>query len=230
LQPFFEDNIDVATINVAHSTLDYKLLVVPADYLMDTASAEAIRNYVRNGGTVIMTAFSAKVDENNQWFDTPLPGRLNDVFGLRTSEFYRPSTPPELSLNGKAEKASLGFYEVLEPSTAKAMAMFMNTPEKSPAITVNNYGKGRAIYVGVPAQMAVLAPLVRSLYSTLDIEKGPETPSGVYARVVDGRTLYVNTTGEEKTVALDGTRHGIINDTLYEGAIRLKPYDADLVE
>ena len=230
LQPFFEDNIDVATINVGHSTLDYKLLVVPADYLMDTASAEAIRNYVRNGGTVIMTAFSAKVDENNQWFDTPLPGRLNDVFGLRTSEFYRPSTPPELSLNGKVEKASLGFYEVLEPSTAKAMAVFTNTPEKSPAITVNNYGKGRAIYVGVPAQMAVLAPLVRSLYSTLDIEKGPETPSGVYARVVDGRTLYVNTTGGEKTVALDGTRHGIINDTLYEGVIRLKPYGVDLVE
>ena len=106
LQPFFEDNIDVAFINVGHSTLDYKLLVVPADYLMDTASAEAIRNYVRNGGTVIMTALSAKVDENNQWFDTPLPGRLSDVFGIRTSEFYRPGTPPEISLNGKTEKAS----------------------------------------------------------------------------------------------------------------------------
>ena len=78
---------------------------------------------------------------------------------------------------------------------------------------------------GVPAQMAVLAPLVRSLYSTLDIEKGPKTPSGVYSRVVDGRTLYLNTTGEEKTVALYGTKHGIINDTLYEGVIRLKPYD-----
>ena len=36
------------------------------------------------------------------------------------------------------------------------MATFTNTPEKSPAITVNNYGKGRAIYVAVPAQMAVL--------------------------------------------------------------------------
>jgi beta-galactosidase len=104
LQPFFEDNIDAAIINIGHSTLDgYKLVVVPADYLMDTASAEAIRNYVRNGGTVIMTAFSAKVDENSQWFDTPLPGRLSDVFGIRTSEFYRPSTPPEFSLNGKTE-------------------------------------------------------------------------------------------------------------------------------
>jgi beta-galactosidase len=231
LQPFFEDNIDAAIINIGHSTLDnYKLLVVPADYLMDTASAEAIRIYVHSGGTVIMTAMSAKVDETSQWFDTPLPGRLSDVFGLRTSEFYRPSTPPELNLNGKTEKASIGFYEVLEPRSAKAMAMFTNTLEKSPAITVNRYGKGRAIYVAVPSQMAVLAPLVRGLYGDLGIEKGPETPSGVYARVVDGRTLYVNTTGEEKTVPISGTKHGIINGATYEGIIRLKPYDADFVE
>lgn len=230
-QPFFEDNIDVALINIAHCTLDgYKLLVVPADYLMDTASADAIRNHVRNGGTVIMTALSAKVDENNQWFDMPLPGRLSDVFGLRTSEFYRPSTSPEISLNGKIERASVNFYEVLEPRTAKAMAMFTNTPEKSAAIAVNDYGKGRAIYVAVPAQMSVLAPLVRSLYADLGIDKGPETPPGVYARTVEGRTLYVNTTGEEKAVTISGNKHGVISGTSYAGVIRLKPYEVDLVE
>ena len=230
LKPFFEDNIDVAIINIGHSALDYKLLVVPADYVMDSASADAIRNYVRNGGTVIMTAMSAKVDENNQWFDTPQPGRLSDVFGIRTEEFYRPNAPPEFSLNGKTEKASIGFYEVLEPKTAKAMALFTNTPEKSPAITVNDYGKGRAIYLAVPAQMAALAPIVRSLYSALAIEKGPETPSGVYARVVEGRTLYVNTTGEEKAVNIRGSKRGLISGASYQGVIRLKPYDADLVE
>ena len=68
-----------------------------------------------------------------------MPGRLSDVFGIRTEEFYRPNTPPEMNLNGKTEKASIGFYEVLEPRTAKPMAMFTNTPEKSPAITVNKY-------------------------------------------------------------------------------------------
>jgi beta-galactosidase len=229
-KPFFEDNIDVAFINVGHATLDYKLLIVPADYVMDAASAEAIRNYVRNGGTVIMTALSAKVDEHNQWFDTPLPGRLSDVFGIRTAEFYRPGTPPEFTLNGKSVKAAIGFYEVLEPKTAKPMALFTNTPERSPAITVNEYGKGRAIYVAVPAQTETLAPLVHSLYSELAIDRGPATPPGVYARVVDGRTLYVNTTGEEKTIPIAGTKRGIISGASYEGLVRLKPYDADLVE
>ena len=230
LRPFFEDNIDVALINVAHAALDYKLLVVPADYVMDAQSAEAIRKYVRGGGTVIMTALSAKVDETSQWFDTPLPGRLSDVFGMRTSEFYRPAVAPEISLNGRDEKASLSFYEVLELRTAKTMAVFANTPERSPAITVNGYGKGRAIYVGVPAQMPILAPLVRGLYRELGIERGPDTPPGVYARVVEGGTLYVNTTSEERTIPIRGSRRGRISGTSYEGVIRLKPYDADLVQ
>ena len=47
---------------------------------------------------------------------------------------------------------------------------------------------------------------------------------------MEGRTLYVNTTGEEKTVAIRGSKRGIISGTSYEGFIRLKPYDADLVE
>jgi len=169
------------------------------------------------------------VDENNQWFDTPLPGRLSDVFGIRTSEFYRPAAPLEIKLNGKLEQAHIGFYEVLEPQTAKPLAWFTNTPEKSPAITVSHYGKGRAIYVAVPAQMSILAPLVRSLYATLSIERGPETPAGVYARVVDGRTLYVNTTGEEKILSIRGSGQGLISGASYSGTLRLKPYDADLI-
>ncbi len=78
--------------------------------------------------------------------------------------------------------------------------------------------------------MAALTPLVRSLCADLNIGKGPETPSGVYARAVEGRTLYVNTTGEEKTVPIRGSKRGMITGTSYEGVIRLKPYDADLVE
>jgi hypothetical protein len=42
--------------------------------------------------------------------------------------------------------------------------------------------------------------------------------------------LYVNTTGEEKAVNIRGSKRGIISGTSYEGVIRLKPYDADLVE
>lgn len=51
------------------------------------------------GGTALMTAFSAKVDEHGQWFDTPQPGRLSDVFGLKTNAFYQLESPLKFALD-----------------------------------------------------------------------------------------------------------------------------------
>ena len=131
-EPFFRANLDTAIINIGHESLSaYKLVVVPADYVMDAASATALREYVSNGGTVLMTAFSAKVDEHGQWFDTPLPGRLSDVFGLKTNAFYD-SPALKFELDGKSIETNVHRYEVLEPSTATVLARFTNTPGSSP--------------------------------------------------------------------------------------------------
>jgi len=229
-EPLYEDNIDVALLNLGHSSLQYKLLVVPGLYVMDERSAAAIRRYVQDGGTVVMTAFSAKVDEHSQWFDTPLPGRLDDVFGIRTSEFYRQSVPPEMSFEGRDLKASLDFYEVLEPRSARTLAAFTNTPERSPAVTVNDYGKGRAIYVAAPAQPSILGPILRSLYAGVGIERGPLTPAGVSARLVEGRTLYVNTTAKAVDVKVAGDKEGVITGKRHSGVLHLEPYEVDLLQ
>ena len=226
--PIYNDNIDVAVINVGHEDLgQYKLVVVPGDYLMDQASADNIRTYVRNGGTVIMTAFSAKVDEHNQWFNTPLPGRLSDVFGIRTNEFYRSSGPLTGKLGDQDIKSTITFYEVLEPSTAQVLGRFTNVDGSPPIATLNHFGKGQAIYVATPAQPSVMQPLYRSLYASLHIQPGPKTPEGVYARTVNGRTLYVNASYAPKDVAIDGTRKGVLSGKSWTGTLHL---DADGVE
>lgn len=230
-EPFFRENIDTAIINIGHDALSpYKLVVVPADYVMNAAGAKALRDYVGGGGTVLMTAFSAKVDEHGQWFDTPLPGRLNDVFGLRTAEFYSPADLPEFELHGEKAKASIRFYEVLEPQTAQTLATFSNLPGNLPAVTVNRYGKGQAIYLAAPAQPSLIGPILRGLYEPLGIQPGPKTPEGVYARVVNGRTLYVNTTDEEKDVPVGMKAHGVLSHQSYDGEMKLGPYQVDLVE
>jgi len=230
-EPFFRDNIDTAIINIGHDSLaSYKLVVVPADYVMDAPSAKAIRDFVSAGGTVLMTAYSAKVDEHGLWFDTPLPGRLSDVFGLRTAQFYEPDGFPEFEIDGKKAQASIKYYEVLEPRTANTLASFSNITGNPPAVTVNKFGKGQAIYLAAPAQSSLIGPIVRTLYGSLGIQPGPATPEGVYARVVDGRTLYVNTTTQEKAIAVGMNAHGVLSNKSYQGEMKLGPYQADLVE
>lgn len=221
-KPFFQDNIDTAVIDIAHDPIDqYKLVLLPATYVMDKPTTEAIRHYVANGGTVIMTGYSAKVDETGKWFETPLPGRLSDVFGLRTDRFYRSKQPLKISFDGKELTGADGYYEVLEPSSAKVIASFENTPQKSPAITLNHFGKGQAIYLATASQAAFIEPVVRSLYATLDIKRGPETPSGVVARVVDGRTLFVNTREAPATVSFSGTKQDVLTGQSHDGTLDL---------
>jgi beta-galactosidase len=229
-EPLFKDNIDVAVIHVGHEDLSrYKLVIVPGMYLLDAASRTNLRKFVADGGTVIMTAQSAKVNDNNQWFDTPLPGGLTDVFGLRTSAFYNAGTL-QTTVDGAEVKAELGAYEVLEPSTAEVLASFANVGGRAPAVTANRYGKGRAIYVATAAHPQLMRPLYHQLFARLGIVPGPKTPDGVYARVVEGRTLYVNTTGEPKDVVIEGAMNGVLTGKRWEGALHMEPFGVDLLE
>ena len=198
-------------------------------YLLDKASTANLRKFVADGGTVIMTAQSAKVDDRNQWHDTPLPGGLTDVFGLRTNEFYN-AGKVETRIGDADAKGDNGFIEVLEPSTAEVLARFTNTGDKTPAVTVNRFGKGRAIYVGTVSQPEVMGALYRHLYPSLGLQAGPKTPDGVYARVVQGRNYYVNTTGEAKDVPIEGAMSGVLSGKRWTGTLRLEPMAADLLE
>jgi beta-galactosidase len=230
-EPLFRDNVDVNVINVGHAELSpYNLVIVPADFVMDQASAAALRAYVSAGGTVVMTAFSAKVDEHGNWFDTPLPGRLSDVFGLKTNAFYE--TPAALSyqLDGTTYQTDARFYEVLEPSTATVLAGFSGMGIHAPAITVNHFGKGKAIYVGMPSTASVMGPILNYLLRSEGLKHGPDSPDGVYARIVEGRTLYVNSTTARQKVNVPGSWRESLNGKLVHDTLELEPYEAELLE
>ena len=229
--PLFNDNIDTAVINIGYDDLSkYKLVVISGEYLLDQAATDAIRNYVKNGGTVVMTAFSDKVNENNQWFNTSLPGRLTDVFGLTTKEFYKMDFPLTGDLGGEKVNTSINYYEVLEPTTASVLGRFSNLEGNPPVATANKYGRGKAIYVASPAQPSVMQPLYHSLYAELGIKPGPKTPEGVFAREVGDRTLYVNTTTSNKQIEIAGKKKGFLSGESIEGSLRLAPYGVELVQ
>ncbi len=230
-EPLFRANVDTAFIHIGRDSLaSYKLVIVPADYLMDSASASAIRNYVAGGGTVVMTAFSAKVDEHGQWFHTPLPGGLTDVFGLTTNAFYTADQNLEFSWNNAGVQSDAREYELLEPETASVLATFSNIPGRPAAVSLNRFGKGKAIYVATDSRKSVMAPVLKTIMADAGVSAGPATPEGVYARVVAGRTLYTNTTTIEQRIPITGSRQGILSGRQFEGEIVLAPWDADLFE
>ena len=131
---------------------------------MHDATAAKIRDYVKNGGTVIMTANSAVVDETGKVFSTTRPGRLSDVFGIRVASFEETEVMNELSPKAyKGKRIGLTYkdkeintestrFDVIESKGAQVLGSITSLNKDYPIITSHRYGKGRAIYVGLPAK------------------------------------------------------------------------------
>ena len=98
-------------------------------------------------------------------------------------------------------------------------------------MTSNNYGKGLAIYVGLPAGGNILNPLLDELIDKLKIKKGPEVPSGVMARQIDkSHFLYLNVSSEPKVIPMAVKSRSILFDKNNEGNFTIAPYEPEFIE
>jgi len=240
---FYWRNMDARIVEISRSSLNYKLLFVPGVAVMDEATASKIRDYVKNGGTVIMTSNSSMVDESGQVFATTRPGRLSDVFGIRVGSYEETEMMNEISrksykgkkleLNykGKAIQTESTRFDIVEPKGAEVIGSLTSLDRDYPIMTLNKYGKGRAIYVGLPAKGEVLGSLVDDLIEELGIKKGPEVPSGVMARQIDkNHFLYLNVSGEPKEIPVKGNSRSILFDKEYTGNFKIAPYEPEFIE
>ncbi|HEY5368148.1 MAG TPA: beta-galactosidase trimerization domain-containing protein, partial [Hanamia sp.] len=240
---FFKRNMDVRVVDISRSPLPYKLLFVPGVAVMDTATADSIRSFVKNGGTVVMTSNSAFVDEHGQVFASTRPGRLNDVFGIRLGSYEETEMMNEISgksytgeklevtYQGKVVNTESTRFDIIDPKGAKVLGSITSLDKDYPIITSNKYGKGQAIYVGLPANGDVLNPLVDELINELAIKKGPEVPGGVMARQIDKtHFLYLNISGETKMIPMKNASRSILFDKDYSGNISIAPYEPEFIE
>jgi len=240
---FIPRNIDTRVVDISQSVLKYKLLIVPGVIVMDERSATKIREFVRNGGTVLMTAPSAVADEHNQVFTSTQPGMLSDVFGIRIGGFEETANINELSKTGQTgNKIQLTYqgrpvsinsprFDLIEPRGASVQGRITSLDKDYPIITTNKYGEGTAIYIGLPAEKALLDPVIDELVNTLAITKGPKVPTGVLARQIDTKhILYLNTGRNPAEISLKGSCKGILSGKRFVDSFTLQPEEPELIE
>jgi len=240
---FYWRNMDARIVEISRSSLNYKLLFVPGVAVMDEATAIKIQDFVKNGGTVIMTSNSAIVDETGQVFASTHPGRLSDVFGIRVGSYEETEALNELSRKSlKGKKIELTFegkaiitessrFDVIETKGAEILGHLTSLDKDYPILTSNRYGKGRAIYIGLPANSDVLNPLLNELINELSLKKGPDVPTGVMARQIDkNHLLYLNISGESKEIQMKVPSRSILFDKVYSGNFTIEPYAPEFIE
>lgn len=222
---FFELNRDYNVVSLNELKGNYKLLIIPGHTAMSPEEADTVRQYVSGGGTVVMTGYSAVVDEHGQVFSTTMPGYLSDVFGVRVAGFERPD---------ESAYADIHYYEELELKTASQYASFPG--QELCAISVHEFGKGKAYYAAAETNCVLLQQLIERLTPELGLKQGPAVPRGIQARAIaENQYFFVNTTSREIDIPLVslGTGrtkgYGVLTGQEYQDSLLLQPYGAELL-
>jgi hypothetical protein len=120
----------------------YKVLYLPYSFALSAKSVAAIREFVRNGGTVWADGLVGWKDEQGNTKQLP-PGPLSDVFGFTLDDIE--AEGERFSLTGGSDKAG-ELWRCLIPS-GQATTLLPG-PGGRPAAVEHRFGKGRAIYYG----------------------------------------------------------------------------------
>lgn len=196
---FWESGIDCDVISPHADLSGYEIVVAPMLYLTDAKTVENLKAYVSDGGLLYATYMLGTVDENDLCYLGGIPGStLKEVFGVTTEEIdvLYPNERQHLRMNGK-EYALVDYCEVLKLNGAKPLAEYADGWYQGlPAVTVNNYGKGKAVYQACRdsgcAKDAILSMLLKETNIHPNTDAASPLPHGVTAHSrTDGVHKYV---------------------------------------
>ena len=154
----------------------YKLVIAPSLHMIAGGEADILRLYVHNGGTLVGTFNTGLVDENHIAATDP-PYEMSDMFGLKVVEFdpLPPGEENHISINGSIPTTGLHsarlWCDLIQPTDE---CQILGTYAQDfyagrPAITMNQFGEGRAIYVGTMSSLPFYHDLVTWLRQLCDL-------------------------------------------------------------
>jgi beta-galactosidase len=196
------------TVDFAHPEADlrrYRLVVVPSLYLTTPAAAANLADYVRGGGTVVVSYFSGVVDIDDAVHPGGAPGPLRDLLGIDVEEFLPLRAEERVRLHDST--VADGWAESIRLRGAEAVLTYVDGPAAGlPAVTRHRFGTGAAWYVSTrPDDLScVLSPALADAQITAPTVAS--TVEIVSRLAEDGRYLVVLNHGEHpERVSASGT-------------------------
>lgn len=212
----------------------YKVVLAPNLMLISQAEAENLKEYVRNGGHLVLGVRAGMKNENNVVTDQPWPGVLAELAGVTVDEF---EAFPEHAWNTvvyQGEKYDARKWaDVLTAQTAAVEAVYGGKfYQGKPAITRNQYGKGTATYLGVAGSPALVKRYIESLLDECGIVR-TDLPAGVFLTLRekgDKRFLFViNMNTEPRYVEIPYTGTSCVTGQRAGKTLCIKGMDTELI-
>lgn len=214
-----------APVDVIPETSDlskYKVVIIPAYEMVDSALVKKWNNYVANGGHLIITCRTATKNRMGHFWEGKLAAPISGLIGAQVT------ATDMLSAYGKGdvqmESTHYGWNnwaDLLQPNQdTEVLASYENQFYKGTAAVVKQkIGKGSVTYIGVATDDFKLEKdLLRNIYT----QAGATTedyPPGVYVYWRDGFYMAVNYSSTNYTMHIPETAKVLV------GEKTLKPAD-----
>lgn len=228
-------SIDIASPNTDLSS--YKLVLAPALHLVTDVIATNLKHYVQAGGTLVVSQRTGVKDEANAVVNQRLPGLLAGICGVEVEEYDSLSSHMqneiEFTLPELAETACLNvgiLCDILKPTSATVVARYrQDYYAGKAAITTNQFGAGRAIYIGAVGDGHLYNVLAKWLLEKTSIQNTFTTPPGVeVSQSMQGdKTLHfvLNHLDTPQTIHLENHFTNLLSKQPLQGDVRLEPFD-----
>jgi len=127
---------------------NYKVLILPNTLCLSRNEITEIKNFVRNGGTVIADYQAGTRDQHGRVY---VNSEMDELFGIDRKNVELTKKKMKLKILKDSwfgeKELEMNIPETgIRVTTGKNMAVF---EDGTPAIILNNYGKGKAIYLNL---------------------------------------------------------------------------------
>jgi beta-galactosidase len=225
----------------------YKVLVYPHPAILPERTAELLKAYAAQGGTIIFGARTGYKDTFGHCYMMPMPGYAGELCGIQVEDFTRiigvvqAAKVRLLGEQGKDKETFEGrlFNEILAPVAegASVEAVYEDSfyYDGKPALTRNSYGQGEAWYYGAAFSEPIVNALIDRLGLISPVADWCTMPLQVelaVRRSAEGEDwiFLLNYGSEEASIAIAGEAVDLLTDEALTGSSVIPPYGVRILK
>jgi beta-galactosidase len=195
-------SVAVDVIDSEQDMARYKLVAAPMLYMVKPGVADRLSEFVRAGGTLVVTYWSGIVNENDLCFTGGFPGPLRELLGIWSEEMDALYPNDHLTVRLRPDREAARAFSRRE-YTAGTLADLVHTEGAEvlaeyagqfyagrPALTRKALGQGSAYYVAARMEQAFLNELYAAISAGCRPLRALEEPlpEGVFATLRVGES------------------------------------------
>lgn len=237
-QALYGMNVPIDFVGAEDALDQYQILIAPVLYMTKPGYDEKIRKFVTDGGTFVTTFFSGIVDEHDLVVTGGYPGRLRDILGIWAEEIDALPREKENSFiyKGQTYPARL-LCDLIHLEASESLGEYQSDFYAGmPAVTVNQFGKGRAYYVATHSNEAFYLEFLSDLCRKCNMESLHERVEGLEVTVREneqGKYLFFLNHNDNavQTVLEDDFLELLTNEIYKKGAVlKIKEKDVKILK